>query len=193
MKFSKQVFARRRVILRKNSIKRSGHGSANKLEPIINMTNKNDRYRKKIIERWAKEVTTFFIKNRVGIVQMEDLSTMKDKQDSFFNENLRIFWPYAQMQNMIENKLKEYGIEVHKVSARYTSQLCSGCHEWNNQFNFAYRKENNSPKFKCPKCNLEISADYNAARNIATKDIDKIIAKASKGKLIATNENESAI
>ena len=29
----------------------------------------------------------------------------------------------------------------------------------------------------CTKCGYEANADYNASRNIATKDIDKIIAE----------------
>nr|QBM01093.1 CRISPR-associated protein Cas14a.3 [uncultured archaeon] len=182
-KFSKQVFAFRRRLLSKNSLKRKGHGAAHKLEPITEMTEKNDKFRKKIIERWAKEVTNFFVKNQVGIVQIEDLSTMKDREDHFFNQYLRGFWPYYQMQTLIENKLKEYGIEVKRVQAKYTSQLCSNpnCRYWNNYFNFEYRKVNKFPKFKCEKCNLEISADYNAARNLSTPDIEKFVAKATKG------------
>lgn len=182
-KFSKQAFAFRRRLLSKNSLKRTGHGSKNKLEPITEMTEKNDRFRKKIIERWAREVTNFFVKNQVGLVQIEDLSDMKNRQDQFFNQYLKGFWPYYQMQNLIENKLKEYGIEVKRIKARYTSQLCSNpqCRYWNNYFKFEYRKENKFPKFKCEKCNLEISADYNAARNISTPEIEKLVAKATKG------------
>lgn len=191
LKFSKQTFAFRRRLLSKNSLKRSGHGSANKLEPITQITEKNDRFKKKIIERWAKEVTNFFVKNCVGVVQMEDLSNMKDKEDSFFNQYLRGFWPYYQMQNSVENKLKEYGIEVKRVNAKYTSQICSNpnCRHWNSYFNFQYRKDNKFPKFKCKKCNLEISADYNAAKNLSDPDINKIIAKSTKKKDLVENES----
>nr|QBM01136.1 CRISPR-associated protein Cas14a.2 [uncultured archaeon] len=194
LKFSKQAFAFRRRLLSKNSLKRSGHGSKNKLDPITRMTEKNDRFRKKIIERWAKEVTNFFIKNQVGTVQIEDLSTMKDRQDNFFNQYLRGFWPYYQMQNLIENKLKEYGIETKRIKARYTSQLCSNpsCRHWNSYFSFDHRKTNNFPKFKCEKCALEISADYNAARNISTPDIEKFVAKATKG-INLPDKNENVI
>ena len=194
LKFSKQVFAFRRRLLSKNSLKRAGHGSKNKLEPITRMTDKNDIFRKKIIERWAKEVTNFFIRNGVGIVQIEDLSDMKNREDHFFNQYLRGFWPYYQMQNLIENKLKEYGIETKRIKARYTSQLCSNpkCRHWNNYFNFEYRKTNKFPRFKCEKCNLEISADYNAARNISTPEIEKFVAKATKG-IDLPEKNESVI
>lgn len=192
LKFSKQAFAFRRRLLSKNSLKRRGHGAKNKLEPITRMTEKNDKFRKKIIERWTKEVTNFFIKNNAGIVQIEDLSDMKDREDHFFNQYLKGFWPYYQMQNLIENKLKEYGIETKRVKAKYTSQLCSNpsCRHWNSYFNFEYRKANKFPKFKCEKCGLEISADYNAARNISTPEIEKLVAKATKGiDLPEKNEN----
>lgn len=181
MAFSKQAFARRRVILKKNTFKRSGHGSANKLEPITRLTDKNDRFRKKIIERWAKEVSNFFIKNKVGTVRMEDLSGMKDKEDQFFRQYVKGFWPYAQMQSIISNKLKEYGINVEIVSAKYTSQVCSGCHQRNEEFNWDFRKNNKFPLFECKKCGLKnINPDYNAARNLANPKFHEIFDKFKK-------------
>ncbi len=176
LSFNRHMQARRRILLRKNLFKRKGHGSNNKLEPITSLTEKSERFRSKIIERWAKEVQRFFLQNSCGIVQMEDLSNLKNKEDNFFNLFLRGKWPYAEMQNNIERKLSEIGIEVKKISPKYTSQLCSNpkCLNWNKWFTFAYRKENRFPLFKCEKCNLEVPADYNAAKNIANPKIEKI-------------------
>ena len=192
LKFSKQQFAFRRILLSKNSLKRRGHGSKNKLKPITKFTEKSNQYRKKIIEKWASDVTKFFVKNNVGIVQMEDLTTMREKEDQFFNQYLRGFWPYAQMQTMITNKLKEYGIKVKFVNPKYTSRLCSNpkCRHLNEYFSFEYRKENKFPLFKCEKCELEISPDYNAAKNLACLDIESVISE-SRGK--KKHNHETAI
>nr|7C7L_A Chain A, CRISPR-associated protein Cas14a.1 [uncultured archaeon]7C7L_B Chain B, CRISPR-associated protein Cas14a.1 [uncultured archaeon] len=165
--FNKKMFARRRILLKKNRHKRAGHGAKNKLKPITILTEKSERFRKKLIERWACEIADFFIKNKVGTVQMENLESMKRKEDSYFNIRLRGFWPYAEMQNKIEFKLKQYGIEIRKVAPNNTSKTCSKCGHLNNYFNFEYRKKNKFPHFKCEKCNFKENADYNAALNIS--------------------------
>lgn len=178
--FNNKALARRRILLKRNKYKRAGHGSKNKLEPITILTEKNELFRKKIMERWVKEVANFFIKNQAGIVQMENLDSMNNRADTFFNERLRTTWPYAKLQNMIKNKLGEYGIEIKDVKSKYTSQICSACGHWNNYFDFEYRKENNFPLFKCKNCHIELSSDYNAAKNIADPRIEQKIKKIEK-------------
>lgn len=166
MAFSKRAEGRRRGLLRKNRFKRSGHGSKNKLDPITELTEKNERFKKSIMQRWAKETSEFFKKNRTAVVQMEELAGIKDKED-FFSKVLRMYWNYSQLQNSIENKLKEHGIEVKYISPKDTSKRCHSCSHVNEYFTFEYRQNNKFPRFKCEKCGIECGADYNAARNIA--------------------------
>lgn len=180
MFFNKKSIARRRTLLKGNRYKRSGHGSKNKLEPITILTEKNELFRKKIMERWVKEVVNFFVKNQAGIVQMENLESMNSRADTFFNEKLRTTWPYAKLQNMISNKLKEQGIEVREVKSKFTSQICSACGHWNNYFTGEYRRDNKFPLFKCKNCEIELSSDYNAAKNIANPNIEKRIEEIEK-------------
>jgi IS605 OrfB family transposase len=166
MAFSKRAEGRRRGLLRKNRLKRSGHGSKNKLEPITVLTEKNERFKKSIMQRWAKEVAEFYKKNRTAVVYMEELSGIKNRDD-FFSKVLRMYWNYSQLQNIIENKLKEYGIEVKYISPKDTSRKCHSCGHINDHFTFEFRQKNDFPLFKCSACVIECSADYNAARNIA--------------------------
>lgn len=164
--FSKRAMARRRTLLRQNKLKRSGHGSKNKLKPITILTEKNERFKKSIMQRWAKEVAEFFRVKGASVVRMEELSGLKEK-DNFFSSYLRMYWNYGQLQQIIENKLKEYGIEVHYVSPKDTSKKCHSCNHINEFFTFDYRQKNKFPLFKCEKCGVECSADYNAAKNLA--------------------------
>lgn len=164
--FSKRAMARRRTLLRRNKLKRSGHGSKSKLEPITILTEKNERFKKSIMQRWAKEVAEFFRARGASIVRMEELSGLKEK-DNFFGSYLRMYWNYGQLQQIIENKLKEYGIEVHYVSPKNTSKKCHSCGHINEFFTFEFRQKNNFPLFKCEECKVECSADYNAAKNLA--------------------------
>lgn len=164
--FNKRALLRRRSLLRRNRLKRSGHGSKNKLEPITVLTEKNERFKKSIMQRWAKEVSEFFRGRHVSVVKMEELSGIKDRED-FFSKTLRMYWNYGQLQQTIENKLLEYGIAVKKLSPKDTSKRCHSCGHTNDYFTFEFRQQNKFPLFKCENCGIECSADYNAARNIA--------------------------
>jgi len=167
--FNKRAFARRRTLLRKNRFKRSGHGAENKLEPITILTEKNERFKKAIMQRWAKEVADFFRKRKASFVQMEELSGIKERED-FFSKFLRMNWNYSQLQKTIENKLNEHGIKVKYISPKDTSRTCHSCGHINDYFTFAYRAEKNFPLFKCESCNTECNADFNAAKNIAVAE-----------------------
>jgi len=69
-------------------------------------------------------------------------------------------WNYAELFDVLGNKLSERGVLVHKVDPTYTSQRCSDC-GW-------VRKGNRKKKqFKCGKCGHTQDADLNASRNIS--------------------------
>jgi IS605 OrfB family transposase len=179
--FHKKMIARRRTLLRRNRYKRSGHGSKSKLKPITDLTKKSERFRKSIIRRWAKEVAEFFKREKAGVVQMEDLSGIKNREEeTFFAKLLRTSWNYAQMQEAIKNKLNEYGIEVKDIKPQYTSQVCHSCKHLNSHFNFQYREANKFPLFKCEKCGTECNADYNAAKNMTDINIGKLTLPLTK-------------
>lgn len=185
---NRRMHARMRRLGKQSFLKRAGHGKNNKLKPKTMLTDKSDAFRKKIIERWAMEVTRFFINSKAGIVQMEDLGSMVKREDDFFNAVLRTSWPYAKMQSQIENKLKEHGIELNYVKPAYTSQICSKCGEWKENFSFKDRQSQGFPSFKCDKCEFEENADYNAAKNLTKLDIEKIAKKAEKVKKASSNK-----
>lgn len=163
--FYNKNFGYRRELSRQWGFHRLGHGKKNHFKPIDNLSKGTDRFRDAIINRWVKEVINFCLKEKVGIVQMENLSGIT-KQETFFSEILRRNWPYYKMQMKLENKFKEYGIEVHYISPKNTSKKCHSCEYINEYFTFEYRKKNKMPLFKCEECDIECSADYNAAKNM---------------------------
>jgi len=61
--------------------------------------------------------------------------------------------------NILLFKAEEAGKEVVKVSAKNTSQRCSGCQK-------LVPKELSCRIHSCPHCGLSIDRDTNAARNI---------------------------
>lgn len=63
------------------------------------------------------------------------------ERDNFFGGYLRMYWNYGQLQYIIENKLKEYGIEVRYISPKNTSKKCHSCNHINEFFTFEYRQK----------------------------------------------------
>jgi IS605 OrfB family transposase len=166
------------------STARSGHGRNRKLQPISILEGKIDNAYKTLNHQLSAAVIKFAIDNGAGIIQIEDLTGLKDKlSGSFIGRN----WRYEELQHFIEYKAKEAGIELRKVNAKYTSRRCSKCGFINVGFSRSFRdahgKPGKSTRFVCPSCGFVDDADYNAARNLATPDIDKIIAETEKSQL----------
>ena len=92
------------------------------------------------------------------------MSGIGDKSDKFLKN-----WTYYDLQQKVEYKAKEKGIDVKYIKPKYTSQRCSKCGYID--------KENreNRDNFICLKCGYKAHADYNASQNISIENIDKII------------------
>lgn len=174
---------------------RIGHGTARRLLPVEILKEKESNFRDTCNQRYARHIVDEARRMKCGIIQMEDLTGIST--DSKFLNN----WPYFDLQTKIINKAAEYGIEVSKVNPQYTSQRCSHCGTIDkanrpDQSTFictacgygdlhhcfacgGKQKEGGSCK-KCgePTKHVLINADYNAARNLATKNIAEIIASA---------------
>lgn len=147
---------------------RCGHGYKTKMKPVDKIRNKIANFADTYNHKISKYIVEFAIKNNCGVIQMEDLSgATADTHNKMLKD-----WSYYDLQQKIEYKAKEQGIEVIKVNPRYTSKRCSKCgciHEDNRDC------KNNQAKFECKVCGYNDNADINASKNIAIPDIDNII------------------
>lgn len=147
---------------------RCGHGYKARMKPVDKIRNKianfSDTYNHKI----SKYIVEFAVKNNCGVIQMEDLSgATADTNNKMLKD-----WSYYDLQQKIEYKAKEQGIEVKKVNPKYTSKRCNKCgciHEDNRDC------KNSQARFECKVCGHKDNADVNASKNIAIPDIDMII------------------
>jgi transposase len=78
---------------------------------------------------------------------------------------------------------------VRRVDPKYTSRRCSKCGfihaEFTREFRDANRQGGATTRFRCPECEYEADPDYNAARNLATLDIEKLIVQQCERQSIA--------
>lgn len=181
-----QVMTRRRSLLRggkanlSGETSRSGHGRRRKLRPIEILEGRIHQAYTTLNHQLSKAVIDFAKNHGAGVVQAEDLSGLREVlTGTFLGER----WRYHQLQEFLKYKAREAGIEFRKVNPRFTSRRCSACGYIHTTFDRAHRDANRtagfSARFQCPQCQYEADADYNAARNLATLDIEQQIAKQS--------------
>ena len=164
--FRKRTDARRRSIqnqLRYASENRKGHGRKALLKPLEVLSGKIENFKDLTNHRYSKYIVDYAIKNGCGTIQFEDLTGIKS--NSAFLAN----WSYYDLQTKVKYKAQDAGIEVVMISPKHTSQRCNKCG--------IIDKENRKSQevFECINCGHKANADVNAARNIATKDIENII------------------
>ncbi|MCF7811397.1 transposase [bacterium] len=184
--FRRQI-ERRRNALRRNERgileRRSGHGRKHKIETIEKLRELENNFRRTANHRLSRAVVNFALKHRAGVIVMENLEGFKEEhaEDKFLSS-----WTYFELQTMIKQKADEVGIYVETVEPKYTSQRCSKC-------GHIEKANRNGRQFKCCSCGQTFDADYNAARNIATIDIAKIIkeTKISEDDNAAANQPQS--
>ena len=195
--FRKSVRARRIAVQNQGKYcgeGRIGHGVKRRLKPVEVLREKEKNFRNLTNHRYARRLVEIAVKNQCGTIQMEDLTNIS--KDNVFLKD----WPYYDLQTKIAEKASEYGIAFKKINPYKTSQRCSRCGYidrenrpeqavfvcWNCGYGAMYlcescNKEQNHAG-KCDSCGgrtnlITVNADYNAAKNIATKDIEAIIKK----------------
>lgn len=137
---------------RKAKLHRAGkHAAARKLRDNIS------NVRRHINECISRHVADLCRVMRVTHLRMENLKGMTRHKS--MKGKLR-HWPRYHLQERIEQKCKEVGIEVERVRAAGTSYTCSYCGS-------ADKDNRHGAAFRCLVCGFERHADVNAANNIA--------------------------
>lgn len=175
--FAKRIEARKRSMQNQARMAgdgRVGHGTKTRVSSIYKIEDKIANFRNTINHRYSKALIDFAVKNHFGIIQMEDLSGIKE--DTGFPKLLQ-HWTYFDLQTKIENKAKEHGITVFKIDPKYTSKRCSKCG------NIDENNRKTQSKFVCTKCGFSANADFNASQNISIKNIENIIKETLSAKV----------
>lgn len=161
---------------------RSGHGRKHILKPIEKLEGKINSAYETLNHQLSHCVIEFAKNHGAGVIQIENLSGLSDElSGTFIGQN----WRYHQLQNYIKYKAEEAGITVKEVNPRYTSRRCSECGfiyvDFDREYRDKNRKDGKATVFECPECSKKtkdykpLNADYNAAKNLATADIEEKI------------------
>ncbi|KXB05775.1 hypothetical protein AKJ49_00045 [candidate division MSBL1 archaeon SCGC-AAA382A03] len=128
-------------------------------DEITRLSDKESRKVDQKIHEIAKELVEEADEHDELIV-VGDLKGLRENSKNKGKTMNRIIsnFPYYKFVKYLEYKANEKGIQVLKMNEHYTSQKCSRCG--------AAGKRANQGLFKCPRCEYEINADYNGAKNI---------------------------
>jgi putative transposase len=169
--FRKQIERRKKQLLQQGKQcgdGRKGHGILCRNKPVNFASDRVSNFRNTTNHKYSDFVVKMAIKHNVGLIQMEKLEGITEENIFFKN------WSYFDLQRKINNKAMASGIKCEYIDPYKTSQRCSEC----GHIDKDNRKDQST--FICVKCGFEVNADYNAAKNISTPDIEKIIKEKCK-------------
>ena len=162
--------SRARVQAGKGSV---GHGRSARVKALDRIGHRIANFRNTKNDAWSREIVNIAVKNGCGTIQMENLTGITAGKRPRFLKN----WTYYDLQQKIQYKAAAEGIEVILINPRYTSQRCSKCGH------IQAENRKSQAEFVCVACGYTENADYNAARNIATEHIEKLIQETCEGKV----------
>jgi len=126
---------------------------------IQRMKGRENRFACDTLHRISKKIVEDAEKNDVDVIAFENLKYIRKKmpKDRWYH-----VWAFDKLYSYVEYKAREKGIAVEQIDPRNTSRICSKCEctEKNNR---------HGGRFKCKECGYEVNADYNAAKNIGAK------------------------
>jgi putative transposase len=119
------------------------------------------------LHKISKAIVQEAVENNSLIMVGKLKGIRRNGKGRIFNRKLNSF-PYRKLVSFIEYKANWQGIPVLEISEAYTSQICSRCGQKGSRVRGL---------FTCPHCGLNLSADYNGARNILKRALGKLHAE----------------
>lgn len=123
------------------------------------------RFKKDTNHRISKEIVNT-AKDTNRAIALEDLSGIRERVtvSKTVRESIGK-WAFLELRNFIEYKAKLLGVPILPVDPRNTSRECSVCGYTDK------KNRKNQASFVCLECGHTENADYNAAKNIASRAV----------------------
>ncbi|MEW6207305.1 MAG: transposase [Acidobacteriota bacterium] len=149
---------RKRYKQRRAEIQKVGTRSAHR--KLQKLSGHQRRYQRDVNHCISKEIAVCAERTNRAVA-VEDLTGIRERARANKAQRERLSnWPFNQLRQFLDYKLRRRGIRLIAVDARYTSRTCSVC---------GYCDKTNrksQSEFVCKSCGHTENADFNAARNI---------------------------
>lgn len=129
----------------------------NDLRGVRACRDEHRRYTDHITHVVSREIVDLAVEHAPSVINLERLTGYRQSADDALHD-----WPFAELQTKIAYKATEEGIPVKFVKPRGTSYTCSEC-------GAEVRESRQGVDFYCRRCDYQVHADLNAAKNIASR------------------------
>jgi len=162
--FSSGLLNNRRKQFREKRSKIQSKGTKSAHNLIKRLSGQETRFADWILHTISRQIIDEALKHNVDSIAFETLNSIRESAKQWTKtERIKInLWAFSKLQNFVQYKALENGIDVWFVEPKYTSQRCSRC----GHIGSSNRK---GISFICKHCDYSLHADYNASKNIAIK------------------------
>ncbi len=128
------------------------------------VSGRENRFSNWLLHNVSRQIVNEAINHNAQIIAFEKLTDIRERAKQWRKEGRAKvnIWAFSKLQQYVQYKTLEVGIDTVFVNAEYTSQRCSKC----KHIESANR---NGLNFICKHCGYSLNADLNAAKNIAIK------------------------
>ena len=139
-------------------LQRNGSKSAKQL--LQKVSGRESRHVRHVNHEVSRKIVAEAVRTGCSTIAMENLTNIRKRIKAGKRVRSRLHrWAWRELQDFVEYKAKEAGIQVVYVNPAYTSKTCSVCG------NTGVRQKH---RFSCPVCGRLAHADLNAGLNIAS-------------------------
>ncbi len=128
------------------------------------ISGRENRFSNWVLHNISRQIVNEVINHNAEVIAFEKLTDIREKAKQWRKkERAKInLWTFSKLQQYVQYKALEVGINTVFTEAKYTSQKCSKC-------GHIEPSNRNGLNFTCKHCGYSLNADYNASKNIAIK------------------------
>ena len=138
-------------------VQQTGTRSAHRT--LVQSSGRELRYVRDVLHRASNALIDEALRYDCDVIAFGNLTHIRDRTGASWGHK----WALRTLYEYVEYKAEAVGISVKQVGSAYTSKRCSEC---------GFTADENRPSrndFRCAKCESEVNANYNAAKNIGMR------------------------
>lgn len=149
---------------REKRAKLQSKGTRSCKKVLQRISGRENRFSNWILHNISRQIVNEAINHKAEVIAFEKLTDIRKRAKQWRKkEKAKVnLWAFSKLQQYVQYKALEVGIDTILVEAKHTSQRCSKC-------GHIEPANRNGLNFVCKYCGYSLNADFNASRNIAIK------------------------
>jgi putative transposase len=141
-------------------------GTRSARQALRRLSGRENRFVLNRLHNISRGIVEEALRHDCAYIAVEDLTHIRDRMDAYDDRLKRQMhnWAFRELQEQIEYKAAEHGIQVDSVNPAFSSQTCSQCGHQSST-----NRDSETGWFACTSCGYEVDGDYNAAKNVGLK------------------------